>query len=534
MYSLDPHFRFADGKTLHEIKSEKFINSSKHGMIRINGPALSEAERNRLVRAAKSRTANESPPKARIERDLSTFEPIIEIDEKSLEPTVELERRSGQFTRIQERDWSGEIRIRTYVETPLAVPPQQSGDRVSEMLSDRGGRKIADSCHYMALKKGGYRTFITGTFSPEARARIKRRYARPKTWEDASGKHTPICFDDGLFIPIEYVYESTVQAEVSRCMDAIKKMYLRGWEKKNGERVPSTAPVIGKRKVGKYRKGRQGDYIEINYERESLCYCWVVEVPKNEEGEDNPHVHILMNWQVPYDQWDDWRERLEAIWANGYFHLEKLKSPEYAGAYMAKAAGYLSKGNDDNSQGLVRGNRYSISQPAIAPDWCTVGEYEMGVMGRLLAEINDHVTHKYGDLYAKRKHLNKALENTPKKYKRLRSQIGQQLAKVRQEVNRLPIRASKFQLVIKTKEYFSRFWGWAQGKGWSALGRPTRQFYAEFSRRSYLRKKKRELNARKSWCDEEWTKARAEYAEWPDHKEPEGVVWGEYDTLPPP
>jgi len=133
--------------------------------------------------------------------------------------------------------------------------------------------------------------------------------------------------------------------------------------------------------------------------------------------------------------------------------------------------------------------------PARASDWCTVGEYEMGVMGRLIAEISDHITHKYGEKYAERKLLNEALEKTPKKYKERRQNIGKRLAQVRQEINKIPVRASKYQLVIKDKNYFTRFIGWARGNGWLPDCRPATQWLAEFNKRLYRRKKNRELIA---------------------------------------
>lgn len=52
-------------------------------------------------------------------------------------------------------------------------------------------------------------------------------------------------------------------------------------------------------------------------------------------------------------------------------------------------------------------------------------------MGRLIADIHDHMSFKYGELYEERKNLNRTLENTPKKYKAQRKPIGKRLAEVR-------------------------------------------------------------------------------------------------------
>jgi len=533
-HGIDPYFIYADGLTGRDILNARTAMPESG-----RDKALSEAERNRLVRASKSPT----PKKTAIQRDLSTFEPIIEVDGTKPKDDEEPERRAGQFTVIQKRDWSGEIRVRTKTEMPLSKPPAQGGDRISKILSDRGARQIADSCHFMSKQKGGYKTFVTATLTPDVRARIKRRKCRAMTCVETEAvdsktsfaveikeAHTAVGFEDGVFIPIEYYWESGIQAEVTRCMDALNKMYVRGWTNESGEKVPSSAPVLGC-KVGKVKQGRSGPYTGIDYMRENLCYCWVVEIPENADGEENPHVHIMMNWRIDKQHWADWRERLEGIWGNGYFHLEKIKSPEYAGAYMAKAAGYLTKGAEDKSQGEVRGNRYGISKPARAPDWCTVGEFELGVMGRLIADIHDHMSFKHGELYGERKHLNRALENTPKKYKAKRKQIGQRLAEVRKEINDLPVRASKYQLVIKSKEYFTKFWGWACGMGWLPDRRPATQWLAVFYKRLYLRRKGRELIARKSWSDHEWMCAVKEYSGMETSEERAKVSWEEYDQM---
>ena len=164
-HGIYPSFIYADGLTGRDILNARAAMPESG-----RDKALSEAERNRLVRASKSPT----PKKMAIQRDLSTYEPIVEVDDIKPKDDEEPERRAGQFTVIQEREWSGEIRVRTKTEMPLSKPPAQGGDRISKILSDRGARQIADSCHYMSLQKGGYKTFITATFTPEARARIKK------------------------------------------------------------------------------------------------------------------------------------------------------------------------------------------------------------------------------------------------------------------------------------------------------------------------------------------------------------------------
>lgn len=314
----------------------------------------------------------------------------------------------GCSTIVQFREWSDEWRIRTEaMGTVGSAPPSQSGERISELLSQRGAKKIAESCEYMSLKKGGYKTFVTGTFNTETRAKI------------ASG-------------------ETTIQKEVSRCMDAMQKMYQRGWVTPEGENVPG--------------------------HREGLCYCWVVEIPVNENYEENPHVHMLLGWAVPYRLFAAWSARIERIWGNGYFHLEKIKDCACAGAYMAKAAGYLSKAAGDDTQGKVRGNRYGISEPARAPDWVTYGKSQLHTMGQIIADVYDHLTLKYGADYRERKTLKSRLNAIPKDNKALRQKIGERLEKVRAKLKALPIRCNKYQVILKGASIAGTFITWAKGE----------------------------------------------------------------------
>lgn len=368
----------------------------------------------RLVKAPKSPTTPERQLERAFARHQFLFEskklqhcapeplPPVEVEPK---PVVTPKGQTGCSTVIQYRDWSDEWRIRTQVETANNLPPQVDGERITEMLSQRGAKKIAESCEYMSLKKGGFKTFVTGTFNEATRARIAAN-------------------------------ETTIQREVSRCMDAMQKMYRRGWTTEEGERVPGHA--------------------------EGLSYCWVVEVPKNEQGEENPHVHMLLGWAVPFAQFRNWAARIEGIWGNGYFHMEKIKDCRCAGAYMAKALGYMTKGQE-GSQGKVRGNRYGISEPARAPDWVTIGKKQLHAMGQIIADVYDHITQKYGADYRERKQLNKKLGATPKNAKATRYKIGKRLQAVRDKLSLLPIRCNKYQVILKGEGAQRTFLSWALG-----------------------------------------------------------------------
>ena len=435
-------FRYADGLTLAQL--EELSPDPKK--------ALSEAERYRLVKASKSPTVPK--PSGEVETD-PLFEPILELD--GLVPVFEAETKGpGRYTVIQYREWSEEYRLFTRVETLAQQPPLNDGPRFSEVLSDRAVRKITESCYYMAKHKGGYKTFVTGTFSNEVRLQI------------AEG-------------------ETTIQREVSRTMDGLQKMYQRGWTREGGTRI----------------EGHE----------DSLAYCWVVEVPKNEQGEDNPHVHIMMNWKVPYELFTEWSARIEGIWGNGYFHLEKIKDPLCAGSYMAKAAGYMCKAVGHEDQGRVKGNRYGISSDARAPGWYTVTEAELGVMGRLISEVHQRMQEKHGHLFRERAALKAALDKTSKDKAQIRIKIGKKLEQIRKKISSLPIHSGKYQLIFRRSEALYRFLGWAVGAGWKAVGRPISRYYAEFNRKMKIRREIQQLS-RLAWSDQEWSSAVEKYSEY--------------------
>ncbi|MGH1374584.1 MAG: rolling circle replication-associated protein [Cellvibrionaceae bacterium] len=415
---LDPAFLYADKVYRHA--------DILKGLKCFKGLAISEADRHRLVEASKSPTADKTEEKLKVaawnarSKDLQQAHKYnrahTEATGECMPPEfVELEPFNRQSTPlnkvgckavIEYREWADEYRVRTEVEATTGNAPPEQTERVSAMLSTRGARKIAESCEYMAMKKGGYKTFVTGTFDDETRERIASE-------------------------------ETTIQKEVSRTMDALQKLYQRGFIDKNDERVEQ-------------------------HENQKLPYCWVVEIPKNEAGEDNPHVHMLLGWGVEYKHFEPWAKRIEGIWGNGYFHLEKIKDSNCAGSYMAKAAGYLSKAQGSDDQGTVTGNRYGISSEARAPSWVKVSESQLHIMGQLIADIYDHLTVKHGPKYRERKKLNDQLAKTPKDNKAARLAIGAKLQTVREEIKAIPVRCNKYQVILKGKLAASRFFSWAR------------------------------------------------------------------------
>lgn len=539
--------------------------------------AISEADRNRLVKARQCPTQEISPELAafRAERDrknklvseskqlaamlglppkkipvrdilpdnfgevarhrATDYQLADLVSTGELKPAArKVEGGDGAYTVVSHRSWSDEWRIRTQVDQCAAVPPGHEGDRVTNSLTLSGARKLADSCHYTHLKCGGYRTFLTLTFDAPGRSRVDiRQAAGPftelnteklgkavittgvklaeiekregvwfpgrKLWHDTkliAGS------PDGDFSPVELIggryYAAatgetgadvtfgSIQKEVGRFFDAANKMRQRGWKAakqyKKGRiecvergaesrRYPwgmvecaESAKVVGEKAsqvIG--IKGYMADK-SMKVKRLPVRYCWVVENPLNESGQRNPHVHILMDWRVRYSAFASWAARLESLWGQGFATLEKIKDTEKAGAYMAKAAGYITKGQGESDQGPVKGNRYGISALTRAPEWVCAGRYELGIMGNLIADTHDYFTALYGSAFAKRKQLKTALDETAKEDRGSRQKIGKTLEKVRGALNRLPAIASKYQLLIKGSDRFKEFEAWATGK----------------------------------------------------------------------
>ena len=497
------------------------------------GLAISGAERNRLVRASKCPTREKQAAEARKNFETGaktkttqghepkgefspTFSQIDQLTGELLEPVfvngfddqrtapaahqIEIDgskydlasyvadrdnpcpvihtpvHGAGRFTVVTHREWSGDIRIRTQVDLPASQPPAQSGPRITSELSLSGAVAISDSCQYLALKHGGYKTFLTLTLDDDARNRI------------ASGS-------------------STIQKETSRFFDGLQKMYQRGW--------------IANGPLGQ---------VKVPGHDHKLKYCWVAENPKNNAGEDNPHLHVLMSWKVPFALFESWAERIEGIWGQGFAHLEKIKDPINAGAYMAKAAGYITKSSGQSDQGKIRGNRYGISTDARAPAWACIGKYELGIMGSLIADVHDFMSFKYGHIFHERKELNGALDSMKAQHKaakasgvkiapdssKRRAQIGQKLQQIRAKINDLPIVASKYQLLIKGKENFEKIWEWAttgnrggaehwlpiidQTETWNPDHKPDGLWYGEFLKRTNYRRQ-RQCEQTSGWWD---------------------------------
>lgn len=448
---------------------------------------VSDGETYRLVKASKSPT----PPKPPVTGEYFEYSVAKTVEKEPAQNRPASEGAPGVYAVIQYREWSDEYRIRSQVRGACQSPPEQSGARITDKLSRSAARKIAESCAYVAKAYRGYSTFLTLTFTDEQRFSLEASgpYCQVNTREEKK--------------PV------TIQKEVSRFCDGLTKMYQRGW------RAEST--VHGRRYACIGREGKPLG--EEPRQDQPFLYVWVAEVPDNEKGEPNPHVHMLIRWRVHYELFPSWAKRIETLWGQGLAHLEKIKDGEAAAAYMMKAAGYMTKAQGKTDQGKVRGNRYGISSEARAPEWVTIEENQLHAMGMLIADVNDHITARYGALYSERKRLNAQLDRTPKGT-RQRKQIGRKLQNVRKTLNNLPVVASRYQIILRGKEAFYEFMNWVlspghwlatvcpwlpekwPGEQWIRGKRPESMWLAEFRKRHYWRRAER--NMPEPMSDEEW------------------------------
>lgn len=339
------------------------------------------------------------------------------------------QRGAGRFAIIESRNWAGEYRVRTQANMLSSLPtPDARGGRKTNELTLRGARAIADSCDFMAKCHGGYKTFLTLTLDEDARARVESE-------------------------------ETTIQKEVKRFFDGANQVFRRGFTYSNdkGEKV----------KVEPYH-GAPDNWQDDTGKMKPMPYCWVIEVPKNEHGEDNPHLHVLMGWRIAYKHFDAWAKRIESLWGQGFAHLEKIKEAEHAGAYMAKAAGYLTKAEGQADQGEVRGNRYWISKPSRADGWQCEGRYQMGEMGGLIRDVYRFMQWKYGHVFKQRAELSQQAAQIRKDAKEgkatpegKRKAVANALQKTRKFINDLPARATKYSLILKGDGALGTFLNWA-------------------------------------------------------------------------
>ncbi|WCE31102.1 rolling circle replication-associated protein [Vibrio sp. SCSIO 43137] len=320
--------------------------------------AARSAEKARLVKGRKSPTGKPDARKTRLSRRLRTLSGQISpvsilsssesfYNSDALYELGERQHHGKSRVYVLNRPWSEQIKAQMiYQPRPCDAPDANSGDRYSEKLTSRAVRKIFESGAYVATCENGFNTFLTLTFTPEQREKILVNN------------------------------ELTMGAEVSRFLDGIKKIYRRGFD-----------AVIS----GQNADNRQGDIADFNEtefvegKSDDFHYIWVAECPQNEDGSPNPHIHVLLSWNVARRHFKTWAERIEGVWGHGYAKLERIKQPKAASAYLIKAVGYAAKGANAE-QGVIRGNRYNIARCSRAPAWEVLASFDADNMAAIIKE----------------------------------------------------------------------------------------------------------------------------------------------------
>lgn len=367
---------------------------------------------------------------------------------------VEEKGGNGSRVSITYQGWSDLYRVRPVQSTTSkAKPPCKIGPRFTDRLTANGKRAIDDSARYLASLGKGYTTMITLTLNRHARLRTSVQIAegnfctldgiehtlhgRYSVWPRENAPRIVEC--NGVLKP-----QQTIQRELSRWLDAIKRVYERGME----YTLQSEDDLFPDQKI---------KIAGHDTEADPLLYCWVAECPKNDEGDDNLHVHMLLNWQVELMHFPAWAARLEKLWGNGFAHIEKLQKPEAAGNYVLKAAGYATKG-EDGGQGWIIGNRYFIGREARAPGFDqVVAVVNAQDIPRRLSEVSQYQSDLFGGLRRQRAAAREAL---PTANHAGRAKLKKLIERVRQVVDLRPVIAGRWQTLCRGIEGLAQLVGW--------------------------------------------------------------------------
>ncbi|MEI8612059.1 hypothetical protein P4S70_25650 [Enterovibrio sp. Hal110] len=264
------------------------------------------------------------------------------------------------------------------------------------------------------------------------------------------------------------IEKTTIGREMSRTLDGMKKMFERGWQYTNDEGEQIDVPATG----GEFR------------------YIWVAESPANEQGEPNPHAHLLTNIAVEHQHFAAFCQRIERLWRNGYAHFERIRNKHAASSYIIKAVGYAAKG-DNGEQGVIEGNRYGISRSARAPKWEVLATFEADRMSAVISEcrrrLEEWKAPKRREIDRQQfiKHHAKKLIAIEKNKPQTRDAIiamhtarikaaESAMLSTRKEIQARGVRVSgegRFCIEFENDDNFSRslaFLGWAHGaRGWT-------------------------------------------------------------------
>ncbi|WP_114787329.1 rolling circle replication-associated protein [Vibrio tetraodonis] len=291
---------------------------------------------------------------------------------------------------LLKRDWSKQIKLQVkYHPSPSDAPQAQVGERYTHQLSPNAVKKIFESGAYLAACHGGFSTFLTLTFDDFQRAKLFATDSNVHLTSEGC-EFSPLSEDMAPYSPLQM----TIGQEVTRFLDAAKRMYHRGFSYKQshlsgqanlafeGDEVRvsghyKAVPLMGRKSKVELHGPARG--------KADFHYLWVAECPTNEHGQPNPHVHLLLNWQVAPEHFQAWAKRIERLWGHGLAHLERIKYKDAAAGYLIKAVGYAAKGGNAD-QGVIKGNRYNIARCSRAPDWSALVSFDVHNMTGIIKE----------------------------------------------------------------------------------------------------------------------------------------------------
>ncbi|CAH7148564.1 conserved hypothetical protein [Vibrio chagasii] len=387
---------------------------------------------------------------------------------------------------LLKREWAQQVKLQvTYHPSPSDAPQSPTGERFTEKLSSSAVKKIFEAGAYVATCHGGFTTFLTLTFTEEQRKHLFGGEALT---------------DEGLaYCPIQ----TTIGKEVSRFLDGLKKMYQRGFEYQPSEvgELSLTDKVVVQGNQGRPLKAiwkAKDENKQIRTHTQELHgatkkpfdfhYVWVAECPANENGEPNPHVHILLNYHVPKEHFQGWAKRVERLWGHGMANLQRIQHKAAAAGYLIKAIGYAAKGSNAD-QGLIKGNRYNIARCSRAPEWEALASFDVSNMTGIIKECGYRLEQWKApikrDIARKQLKLNEAKKaadinkkqrkfDAVGKLNRLMKKLG---SEVREEKERLSSRGvfassdNQFSISFEgeaCEQKANQFLEWAAGaRGWS-------------------------------------------------------------------
>lgn len=337
------------------------------------------------------------------------------------------------------------------------APPRQDGRRASVALTPRAMTQLAEAVEWCHATRRPMTTFLTLTFDAATRDALEAG-------------------------------ETTIQREVARFMDAANVMRRRGYyadrrawgedldPRSTGRHVASAWP----RERVRFRPSddepkplRHDGPPASQWPRAvgPLRYVWVAEAPTNEEGERNPHVHVLMRWQTSHARFLSWVGALERAWGRGFAHTERIKEARAAGTYLIKAVGYLTKGGrpaEAGDQGPIEGNRYGISSTARAPQWEWAWSRELGVMPRLMRHAHRWQRATAAPVRRERDALKDARRAA--RDDDARAKLTARIERLRAQLRDRPIRAGRYTLRTRSLGSLRAFLSWAEGRAGPGQG----------------------------------------------------------------